>query len=235
MIKTYLQWVGTGYYATISDFVIDVRKRGLKKRLPNARTAASFAKNDVAIFLVHNNGRLRQCLVCAEQSVCSLCFGQDDNCPRCKGLGALERGTGGYAVVDGEKWTFLRYVKMKRNYRHEFWDTEHTIGEISCCETCGGRGQVPFGEVFGFYIPEEYRFENGCYAIARLEESQKVLELKREVLTKIGDPPVEHIGGFVLLEEPFSYIDKHFRGVKSWEPPVFIADKVGTPPLEGIA
>lgn len=267
MVKTYLQWVGTSYYATVSDFVIDVRERGFVKRLPNVRTAISFSKNEVAIFLAHNNGRLRQCLACAESTVCPSCKGKDDSCPRCKGLGVIERGTGGYAVVDGEKWTFLRYVKMKRNHKHDFWKTEHDISETSWCETCGGRGQVPIGEVFGFYIPEEYWHvselpvrdcpdgavqnstirifsrddveydlsDNGFYAVVKLEESDKVSRLKREVLAKIGDPPVEHIGGFVLLREPFSYIEKQFRGVKGWEPPVFIAGDEEVAPLEGIA
>lgn len=267
MVKTYLQWVGTGYYATINDFVIDVRDRGLVKRLPNIRTAVSFSKKDVAVFLAHNNGRLRQCLACAEPTVCPLCHGEDDSCLRCKGLGSLEKGTGGYATVDGEKWTFLRYVKMKRNHKHPFWNDEHVIGEISWCKKCGGRGQVPLGEVFGFYIPEEYwyvsgissrdiskevldspikvfaktevkkrgLFDNGFYAVVEKEASKRVMELKSQILTEIGDPPVEHIGGFVVLEQPFSYIEKQFRGVKSWEPPVFIKDEEERHPLDGIA
>jgi len=263
MVKTYLQWVGTGYYATISDFVIDARKQGFIKRLPNLRTAVSFSERDVAIFLAHDNGRLRECLACAEPTVCPLCYTKDDSCLRCKGLGTIERGTGGFAVVDNEKWTFLRYVKMKRNYRHEFWKTEHVIGEVSWCKVCGGRGQVPLGEVFGFYVPDEYwlvakdSFEDishpnikvfsktdeaakdlvvgGVYAVVKLDVSERVAALKREVLSRIGDPPVEHIGGFVSLNESFSYIEKQFRGVKGWEPPVFIPDKIEIPPLEGIA
>jgi len=267
MVKTYLQWVGTGYYATISDFVIDVRDRGLVKRLPNIRTAVSFSKNDVAVFLTHNNGRLRQCLACAEPTICPLCHGEDDECLRCRGLGSLEKGTGGYATIDGEKWTFLRYVKMKRNTKHPFWDSEHVVGDVSWCKVCGGRGQVPLGEVFGFYIPEEYwcvvrdpiedspeeiiysnikvfskrdvkkrgLFDKGFYAVVEKEVSERVARLKSEVLAKIGDPPVEHLGGFVLLEQPFSYIEKQFRGVKSWEPPVFIKDEEERHPLDGIA
>lgn len=265
MVKTYLQWVGTSYYATVSDFVIDIREHGLIKRLPNIRTAVSFSNNRVAIFLAHDNGRLRVCLACAEQTVCPLCAGSDDSCPRCKGLGSLERGTGGYAVVDGERWTFLRYVKMKRNHRHEFWKTEHKIGDISWCQTCGGRGQVPTGEVFGFYVPEEYWYvaksiqdspkevveskikivsqqdvnrsdlSAGVYAVCKIKESEAVVDLKREVLSKICEPPVEHIGGFVYLREPFLYIAKQFRGVKRWEPPIHIEDKVEIPPLEGLA
>jgi hypothetical protein len=263
MIKTYLQWVGTSYYATVNDFIIDVREHGLIKRLPNIRTAVSFSNNRVAIFLAHDNGRLRQCLACAEQTMCPLCCGSDDSCLRCKGLGTIECGTGGYAVVDGERWTFLRYVKMKRNHRHEFWKTEHKFGDISWCKVCGGRGQVPSGEVFGFYVPEEYWYvtdnqcpkevteskiknvssqdinrsdlSTGVYAVSKIEESQVVVDLKREILAKIGDPPVEHIGGFVHLMEPFLYVAKQFRGVKSWEPPVHIDDKVEVPPLEGLA
>lgn len=255
MIKTYLQWVGTSYYATVNDFVINVRERGFIKRLPNVRTAVSFSRNDVAIFLAHNNGRLIQCLACAEQTVCSLCYGRDDSCPRCKGLGTIESGTGGRVVVDGVKWTFLRYVKMKRDHKHSFWKVEHNISDISWCDKCGGRGQVPLGEVFGFYIPDEYwhvgekgdcsnspivqksdvDLENGVYSVVNLDVSERVSELKQEVLTRIGDPPVEHIGGFVLLLEPFSYIEKQFRGVKKWEPPIFISDDSVRPPLEGIA
>jgi hypothetical protein len=156
--RTYLQWVGTSSFATVDAFVADVMEHGVCKKLPNRNVAMECAKPGTLIFLAHDRGQLKECLACAELVVCPTCMGstlhEGKRCMRCRGLGALERGTGGHAFVDGETWTYVRFLQLKKNHWHEFWKSPHEIGDVHYCPTCGGRGKIPQGVVFAFFVPQ---------------------------------------------------------------------------------
>lgn len=156
--RTYLQWVGTSHFATVDEFLAEVRTKGVCKKLPNRNVAVECAKPGTLIFLAHDRGQLKECLECAELVTCPTCGGEGEingsRCLRCKALGALERGTGGHALVDGETWTYVRLMQLKKNRWHEFWKSPHSIQNVHHCPACGGRGRIPLGVVFGFYMPQ---------------------------------------------------------------------------------
>lgn len=184
--RTYLQWVGTSHFATVEDFCADVRERGVCKKLPNKNVATEVAKPGTAIFLAHDQGRLRECLTCAELVTCPTCLGNEfvegKKCMRCKGLGALERGTGGHALVDGETWTYVRLMQLKKNRWHDFWKTQHEIENVQHCPTCGGRGRIPQGVVFALYVPSSVVYVARRSDSAKLRESLKFASI--EIISK---------------------------------------------------
>jgi hypothetical protein len=157
--KTYLQWVGIRYYPTPESFIEEAKEYGVSKRLSNFNVAKSIAIPGTVVFLAHSSGLSRMCLACSRLVVCPTCSGAppvtpDCVCGRCKGLGSIELGTGGHAVVDGERWDYLRYIKLRRAYKHDFWKYEHEITDVSPCKACGGRGNIPSGKVFGAYTAD---------------------------------------------------------------------------------
>lgn len=172
--RAYLQWVGGRFFPTAGDFVSEARKLGVSRRLPNLRTAAEVAKPGTVIFLLHDDGRKSECLDCLEAITCPECYGRSEDCDVCKGLGSVERGTGGEAVVDGDRWTYLVYVKLRRRPWDPFWSENHWIKSVKPCATCDGRGRVAAGAVFAFFVPNrvEYvlKLEDGKAVKATIEE-----------------------------------------------------------------
>lgn len=217
--RSYLAWVGVEYAPTIADFVREAGEVGAAKRLPNLGVARGLAKDGAVMYLAHSQGVGRVCLACAEQVPCPFCKGDGgEDCRRCRGLGAVEVGTGGYAVVDGERWFYVRYIKLKRHTSHPFWDDEHEIGEVSYCRECGGRGSIPQGLVFARFRPEVLAVgipgdEPGVRYVA-LAESASMPRLGGELRAGYYADVTE----LELLEEPVPYLGKHFRGVKRWSP-----------------
>ena len=158
--RIYLQWVGTSSFATVDDYLADVKRHGVCKRLPNLNIALEVAKPGTLVFLVHDQGRACSCLACSELIVCPKCGGtgvfleERKSCPRCHGLGSIERSTGGSALVDGEQWPYIRLLRLRKNRASEFWKREHQIEQVQFCKVCGGRGKLPQGVVFGFFAPQ---------------------------------------------------------------------------------
>lgn len=156
--RAYLQWISGGPFPSARDFIGEAHERGISRRVPNLSTAAALAQSGTLIFLIHAEGRKDECLACAETVVCSKCETRNPNCPLCRGLGSIERGTGGYALMDGERWSYLRYIKMRRRSKHVFWQDEHEIRDVTRCKSCGGHGSVPRGAVFGFFVPDAVEY-----------------------------------------------------------------------------
>lgn len=257
--RVYLQWIGTSSYPTIDSFVEDVRRVGVCKKLPNKAVAKEVADHVTVIFLAHDQGRFKQCLQCAELAVCPACNGaceiDGQRCEWCHGLGSYERGTGGQAIVDGETWSYTRLLQLKKNKHHDFWKSEHTFGKVWYCPACGGRGKLPLGVVFGFFVPFwVVRAEDGETA-RRLEPDSDVggyfaVAPTEDVAIKRGKNPnlpealrldieslvgkCSYYGDFGLLDRSIPYEGKHFRGVKKWEPIRLNAEEEGRDPLEGI-
>lgn len=161
-MTSYLQWVGLKDYPTSDIFLKEVKQGGLFKKLPNSKVAISLTKSNPLIYLAHSEGRMRTCLACSKLVPCTECMNMPDPmggpataCKRCKGLGSYEVGTGGFAEVDGVRWDYVRYIRLKRQPWHEFWTAEHDIGDVKPCDQCGGRGKIPLGGIFAAYIPNE--------------------------------------------------------------------------------
>jgi len=111
-----------------------------------------------AVFLVHG-GQRDECLACAENVACPECGGRgEQGCKRCKGLGSIEEGSGGHALIDGECWTYRRYSALRRVSRSKFWEVTHQIGEVTYCKICGGRGWISRGGVFGAFLPDRVEY-----------------------------------------------------------------------------
>lgn len=161
--RAYLNWVGRRLFPTSPSLFEEAAEIGLSRRLPNRVTAIEMARRVSLIFLVHDEGKHRECLACAEMMVCPECRADVSNadpetCKVCKGLGSVERGAGGYIVIDGERWTYLRYLKTKRNAEHVFWKDKHVIGKRSRCDRCSGLGYIPLGRIVGFFCPESIEY-----------------------------------------------------------------------------
>lgn len=80
-------------------------------------------------------------------------------CELCGGTARVKAGTGGHVLFgDGETWDYTTY-----NYwlhQPEKWKPEEK-GEVSedhMCETCGGKGKLPDGVVFGVFIPDRLEY-----------------------------------------------------------------------------
>jgi hypothetical protein len=148
-------------------------------------------------------------------------------------------------------------LQLKKNRHHAFWKTEHRFGKVWYCPACGGRGKLPLGVIFGFFIPYWVTFarngnearlasqnpppENGGYfAVSPSEE----VALKRGIALmppSVLQSDIEALvgkcsysGGFGLLDRQIHYEGKHFRGVKKWEPPRLSVEEEGRDPLEGV-
>lgn len=259
--RTYLQWVGTSNYPTIEAYVDEARQIGVCKKLPNLAVATEIEQHVTVIFLAHDQGRFRQCLQCAELVTCPKCHGSCEvggsKCMWCKGLGSVERGTGGQAIVDGETWSYIRLLQVKKNKHHKFWKTEHTFGRVYHCQGCGGRGRIPLGVVFGFFVPAWVAFSTSDRARVSRTSHLKLnggahyaVSPTREVASRLGvafgpDPvlgaelkalsgPFVVDNGLCVLEKQIPYDGKHFRGVKRWEPPDLVGDQEPPDLLEGV-
>jgi len=225
-MKEYLQWVSTFHYPTIGSFIAEAKEMGVSKRIINFRMAAKLAKEDSCIYLVHNNGHFSHCFACSVAQECSFCKGRYEVCAKCKGLGTVEKATGGWAVVDGVRWDYCKYIKLRRQSWHKFWKEEHKIGAISPCRTCGGKGRIPVGEIFGCFVPEEIVYLPGgnennqllqSYREAGIRFLQGIdLQVERERLSGWK----EYRGfyavadGIIQFDQTYLYQQKLHRGLK---------------------
>jgi len=184
--KIYLQWVGARHYPTIDSFCDETKQYGVSKRLPNLSIVSELIKGESIIFFVHNE-KVNMCLSCVSAKKCHICKGLKSDCAVCRGLGELEYSTGGYAVIDGVRWDYTRYIKLKRQVKHEFWIQPHKITDVKPCLNCGGQGQIPIGKVFGFFVPEYIEYiwkDNSNPAFNRIIRDKKVKIVKPDILHK---------------------------------------------------
>lgn len=227
-MKEYLQWVSTAHYPTIDDFVAEAKEMGVSKRIINFRMAAKLAKEDSCIYLVHNNGHFSHCFACSVAQECAFCRGRYEICPRCKGLGTVEKATGGYAVVDGVRWDYCKYIKLRRQSWHEFWKEEHTIGDTSPCRVCGGKGRIPIGQIFGCFVPEGIVYVEPKGANDKFIKSFTCLDAGISVISLDDAQKYEKrlcgwkqpgafyavADGIILFDQSYIYQQKLHRGLK---------------------
>lgn len=97
-----------------------------------------------------------------------------EGCEVCEGAGQYEGGTGGHvAFGDEDTWDYRKFTY----YLHQptIWNPEMKDGaKIEVCETCGGKGKLPEGMVFGFFVP------SGIEYIAREEDAEEIKELMKD-------------------------------------------------------
>lgn len=209
--RAYSQWVGGRFFPTVADFVREAQRLGISRRLPNLRTAAEVALPGTVIFLLHDDGKKAECLQCIEAIVCPECQGQSERCAVCKGLGSIERGTGGRVKVDGQEWSYLEYVKLRRKPWDRFWTRKHKVGKVDVCKACSGRGRTPASLIFGFFVPSAVEY------VLREKEKQErrvLIEssgVKTVTLSEVVSEPrrsdrTRKAGAFYAVTEPPSKI-----------------------------
>lgn len=65
-------------------------------------------------------------------------------------------GTGGYVEVDGERWDFRKWTYWL--HQPSKFDPDSHKCEEHQCGTCGGKGRLPLGKVFGMFIPSAVEY-----------------------------------------------------------------------------
>jgi len=70
---SYLMWVGADNYETISEYVDEVRKVGVSKRLPGIGMANALYEPGSVVFVAHDDGEAYSCDTCMGQVECSEC------------------------------------------------------------------------------------------------------------------------------------------------------------------
>lgn len=159
--RSYLSWVSGEQYVTPEHFIAEARERGVTLRICNPGMAYEISKQGTVLYFAHNRqGReSRVCYACSEVVTCPECHGRGlargEKCSRCLDHGVIERGTGGWVMIDGERMHYTQYIRMRRQPKHPFWDTPRLVGAVSPCKQCGGRGRVPLGAVFAAGVPTE--------------------------------------------------------------------------------
>jgi len=102
-----------------------------------------------------------------------------EGCELCDGAGQYEGGTGGHVVFgDADTWDYRKFTY----YLHQpaIWSPDMKDGaEVKVCDTCGGKGKLPEGMVFGFFIP------SGIEYIARAEDAEEIREAMKDRGAKI--------------------------------------------------
>lgn len=143
-------------YKSDADFAERV-KTGVSRRASSV-LVKSFTETPRSImWLVGWKGHYTECLSCAQLMPCPKCSKYENpNCRVCKGLGQIERGTGGYVIIDKETWTFARYIRMCRQPKHKYWRQSRKVKEKYCCKECNGHGRIPIGQVLGFAVPKAF-------------------------------------------------------------------------------
>jgi hypothetical protein len=70
---SYLMWVGADNYETAEEYVGEVRKLGVSKRLPGIGMANALSKPGSIVFVAHDDGEAYSCDACMGQVECSEC------------------------------------------------------------------------------------------------------------------------------------------------------------------
>jgi hypothetical protein len=70
---SYLVWVGADNYETISEYVDEVRRLGVSKRLPGIGMANALSEAGSIVYVAHDDGEAYSCDACMGQVECSEC------------------------------------------------------------------------------------------------------------------------------------------------------------------
>lgn len=70
---SYLMWVGEGHYASVAEYVDEVRKLGVSKRLPGIGMANALSEPGAIVLVAHDDGEAYSCDECLGQVECASC------------------------------------------------------------------------------------------------------------------------------------------------------------------
>lgn len=70
---SYLMWVGSDNYETISEYVGEVRELGVSKRLPGIGMANALGEAGAIVYVAHDDGEAYSCDACMGQVECGEC------------------------------------------------------------------------------------------------------------------------------------------------------------------
>jgi hypothetical protein len=253
MYRSYLQWVGSYNYPFVDDFIKEASTKGVFCKIANVGVALSMIRSPSLVFFAYapSRGARSTCPACLERVQCPVCARRavDDLtvCKRCKGLGSIEENTGGVVEVDGARWSYARWLSLRKNPEHGFWQEEHKIGKVLACSTCAGRGWVPYANIVGFFAQTNIVVVSSSYSgtdpsgFKVITTTQANEERPRKTKTKltpgiyaISEPKsygfVEQIakrfnggvtlhGGFASFDDPLIYQGKIFMSAKKWHHP----------------
>ena len=62
--NSYLMWVGSDNYSNIDEWVDEVERLGVSKRLPNVSVAQAMGKPNTVVFVAHDEGEWKDCPEC---------------------------------------------------------------------------------------------------------------------------------------------------------------------------
>lgn len=65
--KSYLMWIGKEHYPTIADYVNEVTKAGVSKRVATPEIAANLAQPGTMVYLAHDEGERKDCPHCLRE------------------------------------------------------------------------------------------------------------------------------------------------------------------------
>lgn len=166
--------------------------------------------------------KFENCRACLESQVCEVCGGKfPEGCEACHGTARVLTGTGGYAVIDGKKIPYTRYIRMKRRPNRLFWKIPHVINEVRSCRACGGRGRIYHYDIFaachlsGHFEPVDSKL------VARIgagEKDSEIESIKSFLENRFGLSGSTVIGNTVVFDDWFLYRGKSFRHSLEWNP-----------------
>ena len=186
MSATYLTWIGAKHYPTFEDFASESDVLGVSKRMPTV--GAALALKDATVFLAHDEG---------ERVDCPDCYNEK-----------LETCTGGWALVDGKKITYRKFLSQKKRGKIG----EDAKIETLRCETCSGLGKLPNGQIFGFFLASGVEYildpQDGKHVREKMErEGVKTITLKQTASEPKRGCGYRQPGGVYLTTSPASEED----------------------------
>lgn len=181
-LNPYLAWIGTEFYPDFESFADEAGELGVSKRVPNLAVGKALTEPGTVVFLAHDEGEKGYCPDCSVERACPHCDGVGSyepkakgelpvawrvDCRHCDGTGRVTVGTGGQAIVDGQSMDY-RELWARKKHPKAHPELEGAKVEMHRCETCGGFGTVPLGQIHGLFVPQ------GLEYILRAGDDDKV-------------------------------------------------------------
>lgn len=134
--QSYLVWVGADHYETTSEFVEEVRRLGVSKRLPGIGMANALSEPGSIVYLAHDDGEAYSCDVCMGQVECSECRTWSHKIAKWQGeADAVRRRYGDEAAPRGkERIIEIREARIAKARE-----------AMAACEFCEGEGVFECG------------------------------------------------------------------------------------------
>jgi len=171
---SYLMWVGADHYETIDEYVDEVRRLGVSKRLPGVGMANALHVPGSVVFVAHDDGEAYSCDACMGQVECSECrtwlgkiarWQTDADAVRNRYDADEEIPRGKARIVE------IREARIAR-----------ARAEMAKCELCDGEGSYECGT--GGYVVRANRTRMDYRTFNYWMRQPKKFDVEREVVEK---------------------------------------------------